>query len=355
VTRAGGVGIWGVGRHLPPQIRTNDWWPAATVARWTAARAAAGPPPAPTTEGTARVLRAMREQAVDPFQGARERRVLADDRTAVDMEVAAAEDALARAGVDRGEIDLLLTHTQVPEHLVNNSACVLHQRLGLGPRCLPLQLEATAYTFLAQLELAELYLASGRARRALLVQSCALSRILDRDDLYSPVFGDGATAVVVGPVAGDRGVIRHVHRAETRHPHMLVAGAPGGRWYDGRSVLHSLDLPGARDVFLAIADQAKEVVGAVLDGTGLAAADVGFFASHQGTPWVRAVAQELAGLSHARTVDTFPTTGTLFACNLPLVLREAEDGGLVGGGDLVVLFGGGTGVVYGATLVRWGR
>ncbi|HTJ44949.1 MAG TPA: 3-oxoacyl-[acyl-carrier-protein] synthase III C-terminal domain-containing protein [Kofleriaceae bacterium] len=349
------VGILGVGVHLPSEIRTNAWWPAETVERWTQVRKAAPPPPAPKTEGTARVLRAMREEAGDPFQGAVERRVLAADRTSTDMEAEAAEDALRRAGIDRGAIDLLLTHTQVPELLVNNSACVLHHRLGLGARCLPLQLEATAYSFLAQLEYAELAIAAGRATYALLVQSCAMSRLIDRDDLYSPVFGDGATAVVVGPVADPRGVLHGVHRSATEHPHMLVAGTKDGAWYDGKSVLHSRDLPGARDVFLAIADQAKEVCDAVIEGAHVRREEIRFFASHQGTPWVRKVAQELAGLSHARSIDAFPYTGTLFASNIPLILRSAEDEGLVSPDDLVVLFGGGTGVVYGATLVRWGR
>src|SRR5262249_19616924 len=114
-------------------------------------------------------------------------------------------------------------------------------------------------------------------------------------------------------------------------------------------------LPGARKVFLAIADQAKEVVDAVLDGAGARHDDVAFFASHQGTPWVRRVSQDYAGLAHARSLDAFPDTGTLFAANIPLVLRRAEDQGRLAPGDLTLLFGGGTGVVYGAMLMRWGR
>ena len=349
------VGILGVGTHLPPHVRGNDWWPAEVVAGWRAARGSSTPP-RPTTEGQALVLRAMAAQAADPFQGAVARRVLADDAHAIDMEVAAAEDALTRAGIDRSEIDLLMTYTAVPDYLINNSACVLHQRLGLGRGCMPLQLEATAFSFLAQLQLAETWIASGRARHALVVQSTVLSRLIRVEDPYSPLFGDGASAVVVGPVGSHRGMLRSVHRADTTHPYMLVASPPGRRWYDdGRAALHSLDLPGAQRVFLRIADEAKEAVDAVLDGTGHGVDDVTFFASHQGTPWVRAVSQEHAGLLHARTVDVFPHTASLFAANLPFVLRAAEDQGLLASGDLAILFGGGTGVVFGATLLRWGR
>lgn len=355
------IGILGVGTYLPPDVRTNAWWPADVVAGWTAARAAAraatsaAPPPA-LTDGQALVRRAMGAHADDPFQGAVTRHVLPADGSVVDMEVAAAEAALARAGVDRRDVDLLLTYAAVPDYLINNAACVLHQRLGLGRGCLPLQLEATAFSFLAQLQLAEAWMARGAARYALLVQSAALSRIIQPADPYSPLFGDGAAAVVLGPVDAGRGVIKSIHRADTAHPFMLVASPPGRRWYDdGRAYLHSLDLPGAQQVFLAIADEAKEAVDAVLAGTGHRVDDVAFFASHQGTPWVRAVSQQHAGLQRARTVDVFPQTGSLFAANIPFVLHAAEARGQLAPGDLVILFGGGTGVVFGATLLRWGR
>lgn len=348
------VGILGVGTYLPPEVRGNDWWPADVVAGWAAARKD-NAPPRPATKGQERVLRAMATHAADPFQGAVVRRVLAPELPAIEMEFAAAEDALARADVDRSEIDLLMTYTAVPDYLINNSACVLHQRLGLGRGCMPIQLEATAFSFLAQLQLAETWIASGRARHALVVQSAVLSRLIRPEVPYSPLFGDGASAVVVGPVGG-RGMIRSIHRADTAHPFMLVASPPGRRWYDdGASSLHSLDLPGSQRVFLRIADEAREAVVAVLDGTGHRPEDVTFFASHQGTPWVRTVAQEHAGLQHARTVDVFPETASLFAANIPFVLRTAEDRGLLASGDVAVLFGGGTGVVFGATLLQWGR
>ena len=357
-----GIGILGIGTHLPPEVRHNDWWPAATVARWNQARAAqlaavrAAPPPAPTAPGVAMVLRAMAEQTDhDPFRGVVERRVLAAGATATDMEAAAAEAALARAELDRREVDVLLLHSAVPEYLLANTACVLHHRLGLPTACLAMEAQASAYSFLAQLALAEALVAAGRARHVLLVQSSAASRLIDRDDPTSPAFGDAATAVVVGRVGAGRGVLAAVHRADGRCPSSLVASVPGGRWYDGRSVLHLGDPVGERKVILDTVDQGHEVIGAVLAAGGHAADQVDFFAVHQGTPWLRRLTQEHAGLARARSVDLFARTGYLFAASLPLVLATGAEQGLLAAGDLVVLFGGGTGITYGASLVRWGR
>jgi 3-oxoacyl-[acyl-carrier-protein] synthase-3 len=314
------------------------------------------PPPGALSEGAARVVEAMSTYASDPFQGAIQRHVMSDGMTSHDMEELAARDALSRSGIGFDEVDLLLTYTAVPEHLVNNSACVLHGRLGLSRRCFVLQVEATAFSFLAQLTLAEQMIKAGRARRALLVQSCGISRIVDNDDFIAPLFGDGATAVVVGAVTSPSGIIGSVCRTDTSYPFTLVGGVRTGTWYDdGPAVLHSLDLPGARDMFLSIADQGREVIGAALELTKHTPSEIDFFACHQGTVWIRRVVQAFVGLDAARSIDSFPTVGSLFASNIPLVLRHAEDANLIAPGNLVLMFGGGTGSTYGSTLVRWGN
>src|SRR5689334_19837215 len=116
------IGLLGIATYLPPRIRGNDWWPADTVERWLAARRAAapGPPPADPTPAMQRVIAAMAQHAFDPFGGVTERRVLADDQSALDMEVAAAAQAIANAGVAPDEIDLLLTHSATPDYLMSN-------------------------------------------------------------------------------------------------------------------------------------------------------------------------------------------------------------------------------------------
>src|SRR5262245_2107001 len=170
------IGLLGIATHLPAQIRTNDWWPADTVERWAADRRV---PPAPgeLTEAMALVLAALSAQRADPFHGVLERRVLPDDLTAADMELDAANRAIANAGIAADEIDLLLPHPAVPEYLLSNPACALHRRLGLRPACLTMQVEASGYSFMAQLTVAEQMIATGRVRHALLVQSVVSSRL----------------------------------------------------------------------------------------------------------------------------------------------------------------------------------
>lgn len=348
------AGILGIGTYLPEEVRRNDWWPAEVVDAWMAARR--GPPPLPPvpTVGMARVIAAMTQQAYDPFQGVTERRVMPTSMKSVDMEVMAAEQAIARAGIDRREIGAVLTHSAVPEYLLSNSASLLHHRLGLPADCFSMQAEASGFSFMMQLGIAEQMIALGRARYVLCTQSCASSRLIDQNDPHSPLLGDGASAVIVGPVA-DGGVLASVYRTDGALPRALVASVPGGRWYDpGQVVLHRADPGHAIQTFLETADRAKEAVDAVLARLDLLPTDVDFFGSHQGTPWLRQVIQDVTGLTNARAVDVFATTGYMVAVSIPLVLALALQEGQLRAGDLVVLFGGGVGSTYGASVLRWG-
>lgn len=299
-------------------------------------------------------MTAMKGQAIDPFQGVRERRVLGSDMSSHDMEVRAAEQAIAHAGIDRGEIGAVFMHSAVPDYLLSNSASVLHHALGLRADCFSMQAEASGFSFMMQLALAEQMIVLGRARYVLCVQSCAASRLVDIADPHSPLLGDGAAATIIGAVSSG-GMIASVFRTDGRLPRALVASVPGARWYDpGRVILHRGDPAHAVQTFLETADKAKEVIDAVLARAGVAPGEVAFFAAHQGTPWLREVIQEVTGLVHARAVDVFATTGYMVAVSIPLLLQRARHDGQLRDGDLVVLFGGGVGSTYGATLLRWG-
>jgi 3-oxoacyl-[acyl-carrier-protein] synthase-3 len=351
------VGILGLGVYLPPEIRRNDWWPSEVVERWTEAQRGTPKPSLPSdlSEGTRRVLHALSKQALDPFRSTVQRHVIPDTMTVIDMEERAALAALERARVRRDEIDLLLTYTFAPDHLLANPACLLHHRLALPRACFSMHTDASSFAFMMQLTLAEAMIRVGRARRALLVQSCIPSRLLDMEDAISPSFGDAATAVVVGPVSDARGIEASVSYTDGTHPRSLIASVPGGTWYAaGRAVLHEGDPTQAQQVFLSSADAFKESVDAVLASSSYAHRDVDFFCIHQGAPWLRQVVQEYVGLSTARSVETYAQTGYVFASTLPAALAFAQEQQVLADGDLVVLAAGGPGTTYGATLLRWG-
>jgi 3-oxoacyl-[acyl-carrier-protein] synthase-3 len=347
------VGILGLGMHLPSEVRENAWWPRAVVDRWLVQRPVEAVAADELVDAT---VQAMRDQAADPFQGARARRILPTGQTALDMEVAAATSAIERAGLDRREIDLVLTEALVPPALATNAACALHHRLGLRTDCFTLQTVGAQHAFLLQLSIAEAMIAAGRARHALLVQSSAASRVLDYDDRMSAVFGDGATAAIVGPVGDGHGMLAAVHETDGALWHALIVGVRGKSWYDdGRAVLHVADPVAMRDVVRSTVTLCTRTIAAALARAGISRDEVRVVAMHQGLSWLRTVVQKEAGLEHALAADTYAETGHLFGCSVPSTLANAEARDLLHAGHVVVLAGGGNGMTYGATVIRWGR
>jgi 3-oxoacyl-[acyl-carrier-protein] synthase-3 len=350
------VGIRGLGLYLPPTVRSNAWWPDDVVARWKRSRPM--PPSsaaAASSPGAALVAAAVAEQSADPFQGSVARHVMDDGMTVLDMAERAARSALMRCAVSPDEIDLLLTHTVVPDVLLGNAACQLHRRLGLPRRCFAMETDASTYSFMMQLTLAEAMIASGRANLALLVQSCGASRHLDMAATISPLFGDGATAAIVGPVSAGRGIRAAVHRIDSRYPDTLAATMRcDAAWDRPRAMLDVGDAEQMGTVFLLSADLWKETVDAALSSADLVANDLDFFAIHQGAAWMRELVQRYVGLERARSIDIFPRTAYLFAASVPASMALAEQAGLLREDDLVMATSGGTGVTFGSMIIRWG-
>lgn len=355
------VGILGLGWHLPADVRTNDWWPAAEVERWRErvphritspeARAAEQLP-----AGVQRTFEAMAIHADDPFRGARERHVMSAGTSTVDMEVAAAREAIARAGISLDSIDAILAQTPVPEHLMVNQACMTHRALGLPSRCLALSTEAACNGFALHTTIARSLIASGAARHVLSVHSSGITRVHRPQDPDSAWWGDGAAAAVFGPVSPGRGLRATVHHADGASSEALVLGVPSKRWWEhGAITTYSVERAHARAMMTSLVDRARTAISQALTDAELGPQDVDFYAAHQGTAWLAEVTREYAGLDRARTLVTFPSCGNMNSVNIPYILAVGERDGLFGDGSVVLTFGGGLGETWSSLVFRWGR
>lgn len=355
------VGILGLGIDLPSEIRRNEDWPAEVVAKWPRLdarllREIAPGPDGTVAPGVARVIDLQAEVIRQPFHGIRERRVLPQGMTSSDMEVRAAADAIKSANVDPAEIDLLLCDSAVPDLLVSMNAAKVHERLGLHRRCASMSLSNACNAFLTSFSLAAAAVAGGSARLALIVQSCAVSRLVDYSRPGSQFWGDCATAAVIGPVQAPGGLIGFAHSSYGELNGGMAAGAPGVPWYEaGRTYLYAPDLHAMRRQALETLDQVKLVADELFRGSGCVPSDVAFFNTHQGFSWMRAAMQEFLGLDRAKSIDTFSWAGNCFGATLPLGLALGARDGLIQSGDLVFLGGLGAGASASAALMRWGR
>jgi 3-oxoacyl-[acyl-carrier-protein] synthase-3 len=169
-------------------------------------------------------------------------------------------------------------------------------------------------------------------------------------------WGDGASAVVFGPVSDGKGLLGSVHNANGASCEALVLGVPGKRWWeDGSITLTSVDRTHTRAMLLSLVDRAGDAIAESMSRASVAAAEVDFYASHQGTAWLPRVTAQHAGLGHAKTIATFPSFGNLNSANIPLILAIAEREGMIRDGSVVVTFAGGLGETWSSLCLRWGR
>jgi len=350
------TGILGIGVFLPDQVRRNDWWPESVVAGWRERLAQRPIPPEPEDQGERLAWAARMEVGDDPFGGCVERRVMSPGMTALDMEIAAARQALSKAAVAPDEIDMLLLQSSVPDQLTTNIACSIHAALGLPRRCFTLTVEAVCNGFQQQVSLADAMIKSGQARRALLVQSCSLSRVLPYHEPYSTSFGDGATAAVIGPVGEGRGLLAAEHQTDGTLDGTLITTVPGSTWFDdGKLVYHHVVGKKSQRMLASVPQMGRDTIHGALARTKYGPLDVDFYAGHQPNPWYLPVTRTFAGLDRARHVETFKWAGSLIAANIPLALSLALDEGLLHDDDLVVTQSGGTGLSVSSLVFRWGR
>ncbi|ODS03979.1 3-oxoacyl-ACP synthase [Methyloceanibacter marginalis] len=285
--------------------------------------------------------------------GIRERRIAADGELTSAMGLAAAKAALADAGLEPGEIDLIVLATSTPDQTFPATAVTIQAELGITDGA-AFDVQAVCSGFVFAMSTADNYLKSGQFKRALVIGAEAFSRILDWEDRATCVlFGDGAGAWVLeaerlnGTMA-DRGILATSLRSDGRYRDKLyVDGGPSSTGTVGHL---RMDGP---EVFRHAVTKISQVIGETLDKAGYTASDIDWFVPHQANKRILDGAARKLGLDPERVVMTVEKHANTSAASIPLALMTACSDGRIKKGDLVLLEAMGGGFTWGALLIRW--
>ena len=285
--------------------------------------------------------------------GIRERHIVAEGETTSRLGIEAARAALADAGMEAGDIDLVVCATSTPDYTFPSTATQIQHGLGIhGGAAFDLQAVCTGFIY--GLATADKFLRSGSHRRALVIGAETFSKILDWTDRTTCVlFGDGAGAIVLeaGPddgSAGDRGVLTTHLRSDGRYRDKLyVDGGPGSTGTTGH-----LRMEG-RDVYKFAIGKVIDVVEAAFSATGTSAAELDWFVPHQANRRIIEASADKLGIAREKVVITVDRHGNTSAASIPLALDAARRDGRIKQGDLVMLEAIGGGFTWGSALIRW--
>ena len=280
--------------------------------------------------------------------GIRQRHLAAPGQTASDLALEASRQAIAAAGIDAGDIDLIIVATSTPDFVFPSTACLLQAKLGVKG-CPAFDVQAVCSGFVYALATADKFIRSGQHRCALVVGAEVFSRILDWNDRGTCVlFGDGAGAVILR-ADSKPGIMGTVLHADGSHAGILsVPGQVCGGNVTGHPFL-KMDGPAVFKFAVRVLD---EVAREVLAMCNVQVSELNWLIPHQANVRILEATAKRLGINPEKIVVTVDIHGNTSAASVPLALDVAVRDGRVKRGDKVMLQGVGGGFTWGAVLVE---
>jgi 3-oxoacyl-[acyl-carrier-protein] synthase III len=288
--------------------------------------------------------------------------------TCSDLAREASLRALEDAGCAASDIDCIILGTLSPDIHFPGTAVFLQSKLGIdgenGCACYDIRQQCSA--FLYGLQMADAFVKTGVYKKVLLVGSELHSHSLEyatRGRDVTVLFGDGAGAVVMGPVETDdprEGVVYTKVGADGSgaldlHLKVFDVGHKPYVWYDSSDdANHILRYPqmNGKKVFLNAVRAMNLSTRAALEATGLTWNDVTWFVPHQANLRINEAVAQYAEIPTDKILNSIQVYGNTTAASVPLTLDHHRKAGRVKRGDLVVSSVFGAGFTWGAAVFR---
>jgi 3-oxoacyl-[acyl-carrier-protein] synthase-3 len=280
--------------------------------------------------------------------GIRSRHLAPRGTAASDLALVACQQALAAAGRQPNDIDLIVLATSTPDFIFPSTATVLQDKLGMTNGAAAFDLQAVCGGFIYALAVADKFIRSGSHQRALVVGAETFSRILDWTDRGTCVlFGDGAGAVVVE--ASDKpGIHATALHADGRHGHIL---ATPGHLHGGQPIGDPFLRMDGQAVFKFAVKVLAEVAEETIAAAGMTPSQVDWLVPHQANIRIMLATAKKLHLPPEKCIVTVDRHGNTSAASIPLALDETVRSGKVGAGETALLEGVGGGFTWGAALI----
>jgi 3-oxoacyl-[acyl-carrier-protein] synthase-3 len=256
-----------------------------------------------------------------------------------EMSTVAGRDALAMAGVDPGDVGLLLLATCSSEQQFPASASIVQHNLGL--KCGAIDINAACSGFVYGLVTA-MQFAAGGVDTILLIGSDALSGLVDWTDRGTCVlFGDGAGAVVIQRSADSPTMLGWDLMSDGSAAGILSCEHGGKIFMNGKEVF--------RRAVLAMESTARNA----METAGVVMEDIALVVPHQANIRIIDAAMKRLAIPREKAAMVLERTGNTSAASIPLALVDALDNNRVAPGDLVLMVGFGAGMSSAAAVIRW--
>jgi 3-oxoacyl-[acyl-carrier-protein] synthase III len=289
--------------------------------------------------------------------GIRERRIAAANETTATLSAIAGKRAIAVAGLEPDDIDLILVATLTPDYWMPSTGALVKEAIG-NTTAAAMDVMAACSGFVYAYSSADAYLRAGTFRHALVIGAETLSRFLDFSDRNTCIlFGDGAGAVVLSASDEEGGGLRGLEMTtDPDGAYMIWLPSGGARSpVSGQTLArgeHFVRMEGKETYRYATKTLASSALKAI-ERAGWQPDEIDLFIPHQANiRIIESVAKGL-GLPMDKMFVNVDRYGNTSAASVGIALSEAVDSGRIKVGDKVVLVAFGAGLTSGAIALEW--
>ncbi len=320
--------ITGVGGYVPPYILTND--------------------------ELSKMVDTTDEWIMDRI-GIQERHILLEEGKATsDMATEAVKELLDKTGTSPEEVDMLICGVVTPDMQFPATANIICDKVGIK-NAFGYDVNAGCSSFLFALVTASKFVESGSHRKVIVVGADKMSSIVDYNDRNtSPIFGDGAGAVMLEPDTEGLGIIdsiTHVDGSGRKHLHQVAGGSLRPATFETILRRQHFIYQEGQPVFKAAVSSMADVSVRMMERHNLTSENLKYLIPHQANMRIIEATARRMGIPKESVMLTIKKFGNTTSATIPLCLWEYEKELNVGDNIIIATFG--AGFAWGSTYLKW--
>ncbi len=288
--------------------------------------------------------------------GIKKRHKAAADEYTSQFGSSAALQALERARLKPEDVDIIVCATTTPDQIMPSTGALIQAQIG-AVNAAGMDVFAACSGFLYGLTMVESMIRTGQIKYALVIGAEVLTKYVDYTDRGTCViFGDGAGAAVLGPVAEGKGILATKIKSDGRYEEQLYA--PGGgtklgtthETIDNR--MHFFKMKG-NELFKVAVRSMTDISAEMLDKAGYTVEDVDIVIPHQANQRITDAVASRLGVPEEKVYSNIAEHGNTSSASIPIAIDECIESGRIKEGSLVLLTAFGGGVTWGGTVIRF--
>ena len=287
--------------------------------------------------------------------GIRERRFAAPGQSTSDLATEAAKKALASGGIDAADIDCLIVGTSTADMVLPSTACMVQKNIG-ATNAFAFDMNAVCSSFVYAVETADSFIRSGKYGKVLVIGADTYSTILDfQDKSTCPLFGDGASALLLGATTEKTGILQTVIKSDGNGWELIQVPSSGSRKPITAETIaareNTFKMEGKK-VYVFATDVIPRIIDDVTTKAGITLEEIDFLIPHQANIRMFDFIEKKSGIPREKLLLNLDRYGNTAAASVGLVLDENLRNGVIGKGKLVLMMGFGGGLSWGGILIR---